>query len=182
LGWFGKKVGDVESANKVTRGLASSPTPPAWGEWCPTSDGGKGAKFLTDGWCVREGWGVWTKGVVASIVIPLPPLRPSLPLQLGFRTFGFIAEAVPQQGATIFVYGKKMARWEWKYLGESAQAAERVITVPFHKVAKKKQITIDIKIDHPTIPAAIGYNDDPRPIGVALEALALFQSSASTTN
>jgi len=142
----------------------------AIGQPIPMAEAGHaGASFaLLDGWSAPEPWGVWTEGETASLVIALPPARPSA-LTLVLDAVVNLAGA-GSQVIGVTVNGRELARWD-----VHEPRVELEALMPADVPGPDGMIRIGFTIAHP---GHLANSKDPRLLGLGLQRIEIRPSTA----
>ena len=115
--------------------------------------------FLLDSWAHPEGWGVWTTGEIARILLPIPNGRPS---KINLLFDAFVGGKHPH--LDIELLGDRIPK-----LIRLNQSHGNVVDILIPQAAKDVgYIEIAIKVINPMSPKSLGISDDERSLGVGL--------------
>lgn len=125
---------------------------------------GNGNFALVSGWYSPEAWGAWSSKKIASLSIPCNSEqyyanKESLEFILSLRGFGEKRVSIEQNNSMIFK-------------GLISVQKDIPLTVSTNS-CKSDSITININIEEPTSPAALGQSDDSRKLGVGISSFTL---------
>jgi hypothetical protein len=129
--------------------------------------GGVGLKFLGSGWSHAEQGGVWSDGADSLLEAKIAPSTRKLKMILTLQ--GFASIAGKPQSVVLTVNDLPTANWIVK---EEASSTYEFF-VPTALAAKGGEITVRIKIEHPTSPAEKHQSSDSRKLGIFLSKLQL---------
>jgi hypothetical protein len=132
--------------------------------------GSAGVPYLRDGWYPPERTGVWSKGPVARLLLPLPALYPSpemaahddLDLVISMAAFLKPPE-LNHQWVAIRLNGKTLKQQQIVFPGP----ARYEMSIPSSAVDPLENI-LSFHIAAPTSPAEVGMGDDHRDLGIKL--------------
>jgi hypothetical protein len=119
---------------------------------------------LGDGWWAPDAFGTWSRGLAASLRIPLDGAwAPVVELQVGL--VGLVGGSVPVRTVEVHVDGRPAARW---HLPDS-QEHTRVLEVPVPPEGR----VVDVRLSFTSrdAPAELGVLADHRPTSVALRSI-----------
>jgi glycosyltransferase involved in cell wall biosynthesis len=80
----------------------------AWGQVLDFSTHGTAGAYQLAGWAFPEGWGAWTEGGQAELLLRLPRPLPEV-LTLTLEAVGFITEQCPRQRVVVLIDGTELA-------------------------------------------------------------------------
>lgn len=122
------------------------------------SKGGQGVELLGRGWSQPESWGVWSDGVLATIVIPNPAQAPKK-LLIDLRAF--VSPANPFQDIAISVNDQLLREYKLDKAEGNLLALELPASnADFYKIA--------FQLKTPARPFDLGFNKDKRLLGIGL--------------
>ena len=121
-------------------------------------------EFLLEGWApYGEAWGTWSGGVSASLLLPVPAGNPKM---VNLTVRAFVNEKHPKQQGDVYINGALVKHFELK------DFASNLIEVPiFPSVQKDEFFKLELKIQSPASPKALGMSEDNRLLGVGLVSL-----------
>jgi hypothetical protein len=142
------------------------------GERISFAQGGNGLKYAASGWSVAEPWGTWTEGSASVVGLKLSEI-PNRDMVLSIEGRAFLADKHPVQDIEVQV-NKHLVETLRYELPAGADHDTRVITIPQSFIQEKQGLLIiEFKIKNPKSPAEVGYNTDPRVLGLAVFSLRL---------
>ena len=118
-------------------------------------------EFLLEGWApYGEAWGTWSEGVSASLLLPVPAGNPKM---VNLTVMAFVNEKHPKQQGDVYINGTLVKHFELK------DFASNLIEVPISpSVQKDEFFKLELKIQSPASPKALGMSEDNRLLGVGL--------------
>lgn len=119
--------------------------------------------WMGKGWAYPENWGVWSDGIEASIILPVPNEKISSVTML---IKPYINSARLKQNITIQVDSQKPIDYIF-----SSSSPEKIKINLDYKSQTKNFITIKFFIKEPLSPKDLGLNDDLRKLGIGLIAV-----------
>jgi LPS sulfotransferase NodH len=128
---------------------------------------GNGSKYLLSGWSKAEGWGVWSDGPVATVVLADAALASKGNVQLVIEARGFVTLSQPTQRVQVRVNGADVGElWlGWDIRSGSLQVPAEALT--------SSLLQIDLVPQTPISPEKTGTSSDKRLLGVGLKSLQL---------
>ena len=124
-------------------------------------------EFLLEGWApYGEAWGTWSDGISASLLLPVPVGNPKM-IRLTVRAF--VNAKHPIQQVYTYINGTLV-----KYF-ELSNFASNVMDIPIPPaVLTDEYFKLELKIQSPASPKALGLSDDDRQLGIGVIS-AVFQ-------
>jgi len=141
----------------------------ALGETIRFGLGGTDEAYITKGWSGPEAWGRWSLGKESELILRVTPPAAG-DLQLEAMVGGRIGGARKLVRATIAVNGVAIGEWR---IARDQDAALRQLTVPRELVSETGDMIVDFTIDAPLSPAAVGFPNDRRELGLSFTSLAV---------
>lgn len=129
---------------------------------------GNGILFLSYGWGECEGWGVWSLGSSAEVVL-LFAERPKDNLEILIRGRMFVHAGHPQSCGAVRCNGKQIASF-------SASVAKPDISIGIGVPKEdliEAELVLSFRIENPHSPAEDGLSSDIRRLGLGLEEIAI---------
>lgn len=124
-------------------------------------------QYLISGWAFPEGWGTWSDGAQATIILPMPQvptLAPAKTLTLNARAF--INPKHPTQRVIVAINGQTESAQTYTLSQESNQ-----IRIPMPASAQgQKTITITLGFPDKIAPKSLGLGDDVRQLAIGIES------------
>ena len=116
-------------------------------------------EFLLEGWApYGEAWGTWSDGASASLLLPLPVGNPRM---INLTVRAFVNEKHPIQQGDVYINGTLVKHFELK------DFASNLIEVPIStSVLKDEFFKLELKIQSPASPKALGLGADDRQLGI----------------
>jgi hypothetical protein len=120
-----------------------------------------------EGWApYGEAWGTWSDGNSASLLLPVPVGNPKM-IRLTVRAF--VNAKHPIQQVYTYINGTLV-----KYF-ELSNFASNVMDIPIPPaVLTDEYFKLELKIQSPASPKALGLSDDDRQLGIGVIS-AVFQ-------
>jgi hypothetical protein len=132
---------------------------------------GNGMAYQADGWSLPEEAGTWTNGPRASLAARLVDWpADGMILQIAAHPF-LVKGRHPSLAVEVLANGVVVDRWSYRYPGDNARVI-RSARIPASLLAASPVLKIELQIDHPAVPSAMGISTDDRQLG-------LFVSSVS---
>lgn len=129
------------------------------------SKGNDCVDFLRDGWSIPEHGFTWTVAPSASII--LPPISTREDILLVVAGTPYSPRGMPQR-LSLHTNGKAIAIWE------ISSRSHLCAWLPICYLKPNERWTLVFNISNPISPSNAGLSDDDRPLGFALESLAVF--------
>ena len=124
--------------------------------------------LLINGWSQVEGWGVWSQGTVADVLISLPPnFGKDIILHGDWQ--GFVTVDHPHQIIDVFVNNEKLGNLSFEFGREHTNHEITIPTRVFNN--STSQTHIRFLINSPVSPASLGLSSDTRQLGIGLFSL-----------
>jgi hypothetical protein len=143
-------------------------TPGTFVDFRPT---GRGAAYQFKGWSLPEEAGTWTDGPRASLAARLVEWpADDMILQISAHPF-LVKDRHPSLAVEVLANGVVVDRWSYRYPGDNGSVV-RSARIPASLLAASPVLKIELQIDQPAVPAALGVSMDDRQLG-------LFVSSVS---
>jgi hypothetical protein len=132
---------------------------------------GPGGTYRAEGWSLPEEAGTWTNGPRASLAARLLEW-PADDMMLHISAYPFLVkDRHPLLVVEVLANGVVVARWSYRYPEDNGQVI-RSARIPASLLAASPVLKIELQIDQPAAPAAVGISTDDRQLG-------LFVSSVS---
>jgi hypothetical protein len=132
---------------------------------------GRGAAYQAEGWSLPEEAGTWTNGPRASLAARLVEW-PADGMILQIAAYPFLVRGRhPSLAVEVLANGAVVDRWSYRYPGDNGRVI-RSARIPASLLAASPVLKIELQIDQPAVPAALGISTDDRQLG-------LFVSSVS---
>jgi hypothetical protein len=127
--------------------------------------GGNAGDFTDSDWYPPDELGQWAKGPRAALTLPLDE-RPveAIPASF-FITDCMVAEGGPTLPVKVFANGRLLADWT---LGPGRSPHVRALEIPRSVMEDRQSLVIAFEFPDPRSPAALGWSDDPTPLGIRL--------------
>jgi hypothetical protein len=140
----------------------------AVGERVLTNQAGAGLSYLLGGWSSPEGWGIWSDGESAEMVLPVSGKVKSITVEAR----ALVTPVHPKQGVEVKINGAPV------FMTSLATAGDTLIEIPVPKDMQEKSAALGfmrIKFSFPNAvqPKHIGLNDDIRKLALGLQAITL---------
>lgn len=131
--------------------------------------------WLSFGWHVPEGTGVWTAGERACIVIPLDTALPEdvpEPLHIDIEGLLFVATSPRNPTVRAWINGQ---RADFQVAQGTAQKADAHfnLSTRFHDAKRAPALLLEFDITDPQRPCDVGLGDDDRRLGFHLQRLSV---------
>ena len=116
-------------------------------------------EFLLEGWApYGEAWGTWSDGASASLLLPVPAGNPKM-VYLTVRAF--VNEKHPAQQVDAYINGALVKHFELRNF------TSNLMDIPISPaVLKDEFFKLELKIQSPASPKALGLGDDDRQLGI----------------
>ena len=116
-------------------------------------------EFLLEGWApYGEAWGTWSDGVSASVLLPVPAGNPKM---VNFTVRAFVNEKHPVQQIDAYINNVLVKHFELRNF------ASNLMDIPIPPaVLNDEFFKLELKIQSPASPKALGLGDDDRQLGV----------------
>jgi hypothetical protein len=125
---------------------------------------GSRKNYLLEGWAFSEGWGTWSNGRLAKLVLPLP--KNTQPDTLVFNLRAFVTPKIPQQIFNVFIDGKLIEKIVLNKPSNNVVA----IKVPESAISKGF-IALEFQFINPAQPKVLfDNNSDDRELAIGLES------------
>lgn len=121
---------------------------------------GKGLSTLLAGWSHPEGWGIWTKSVEASLLVPYVDHQKK---HLVLNVRALISAKHPVQKVSVLLDGGFQKTFELTK-GEGNLLKIDLAALP----PSSKHFVVELKIHNPVSPKELGLGEDARKLGVGL--------------
>jgi hypothetical protein len=132
------------------------------------SETGNGSAIMQDGWSFSEPEYTWTVGKNAQLILPLIT-DGSKDLNLTISAIPFIhGEELNQQVVIVRSGGDELTQWTMD------QPGEYVVNIP-SEYNKNGLVSIDFEIPNATSPISVGFNQDERVLGIAVQWIQVDQ-------
>lgn len=161
-------------------GPASEPAVASWtafphlrlyhvGDTLDLSSRGKCDQYLGAGWSRPEAWGRWTDGARSVVTLRLAS-RPSESLDLVVEATPFLALAHRTLAVTVLANGQPVAVWSFE-VGHPFGPCRA--TIPRQALAPEARLHLELQLDQPAAPAALGISEDIRLLGLGVRTMRL---------
>jgi Family of unknown function (DUF6311) len=169
-----KQIGVLVACSQKLRGRSDLSTPAIPGlpvdKNLSTAANGEGLEALRSGWSAPEGWGLWTDGPVARMLLQ-PNAPPDAPVLLTVRAHGLALQGQPQKVA-VWVDGKYATMWQ------VLQGAERDYSVALPpRASSQTPISVELRVEDPVTPKQLGLGNDERRLGLGMYGFELKTDS-----
>ena len=116
-------------------------------------------EFLLQGWApYGEAWGSWSDGVSASVLLPIPAGNPKM---VNFTVRAFVNEKHPVQQIDVYINNVLVKHFELRNF------ASNLMDIPIPPaVLNDEFFKIELKIQSPASPKALGLGADDRQLGI----------------
>ena len=116
-------------------------------------------EFLLEGWApYGEAWGTWSDGVSASLLLPVPAGNPKM---VNFTVRAFVNEKHPVQQIDAYINNVLVKHFELRNF------ASNLMDIPIPPaVLNDEFFKLELKIQSPTSPKALGLGADDRQLGI----------------
>jgi hypothetical protein len=132
---------------------------------------GNGMAYQAEGWSLPEEGGTWTNGPRASLAARLVEWpADGRVLQIAAHPF-LVKDRHPSLAVEVLANGVVVDRWSYRYPGDNSSVI-RSARIPASLLAASPVLKIELQIDQPAVPEALGVSADDRQLG-------LFVSSVS---
>src|SRR6516225_7599440 len=132
---------------------------------------GNGMAYQAEGWSLPEEAGTWTNGPRASLAARLVEW-PADDMILQISAYPFLVKGRhPSLAVEVLANGVVVDRWSYRYPEDNGRVI-RSARIPASLLAASPVLKIELEIDQPAAPAAMGVSTDDRQLG-------LFVSSVS---
>ena len=155
-------------------GSGSGDQPPPIEEDLFVGVGGAADKLLGKGWHDPESWGRWTAEREAEIQI-LRPRKAHRALRLDFLAAQVIAPTGAPFPVTVTLQETGEIR-QLEFFGGEAASSRSLCFTGFKNASRGETLTFRIKLSMIHSPKEIGLSDDPRSLGMGLNAIRLGES------
>lgn len=132
--------------------------------------GAPGASMLATGWSAPEGWGTWSTGSIARILLDLSGPEFSRGSTLDFEVMPFLASRSASQRVALRSAGREIGEWKFpESAGESAwEPLHRRVSIGPGDRRADGRVVLEFAIESPTSPMEAGLSDDLRRLGLAV--------------
>lgn len=119
-------------------------------------------QYIKHGFAEREGWGVWSEGGEAELLLPMPLDRPK-GLRMDVRAL--VSKAHPEQKVKVTVNGRK------QYLFSFNKFNGNFIDIPISKQEAdgNKTLMLHFQFENAVSPAELGLGGDERKLAIGFE-------------
>lgn len=132
--------------------------------------GGDSHRFKMAGWSHTEELFTWTDGIGASLIMRVEASQG--PVTLRIRAAGMTKPpALSAQPTTVTINGEKVANW---LVGRDTWHS---VVIPARFVQSPATLIIDLYTPCAVAPATLGYNIDPRRLGLACSELQILEGA-----
>ena len=116
-------------------------------------------EFLLEGWApYGEAWGTWSDGVSASLLLPVPAGNPKM---VNLTVRAFVNEKHPVQQIDVYINNVLVKHFELRNF------ASNLMDIPIPPaVLNDEFFKLELKIQSPTSPKALGLGADDRQLGI----------------
>ena len=116
-------------------------------------------EFLLEGWApYGEAWGTWSDGVSASLLLPVPAGNPKM---VNLTVRAFVNEKHPVQQIDAYINNVLVKHFELRNF------ASNLMDIPIPPaVLNDEFFKLELKIQSPTSPKALGLGADDRQLGI----------------
>jgi hypothetical protein len=126
---------------------------------------GRGAAYQAEGWSRPEEAGTWTNGPRASLAARLVEWpADDMVLQISAHPF-LVKRLHPSLAVEVLANGVVVDRWSYRYPEDNARVI-RSARIPASLLAASPVLKIELQIDQPAVPAALGVSRDDRQLGL----------------
>ena len=140
-----------------------------WGMLVDFSAGGNADPYKGAGWGNPEGSFTWTEGDKAFLHMPIdPPTRPFVSLKARFSAF-LRPGRLDKQTVRVLINGRAVAIW----VLATSDLQEKTLWVPRNAFLEPNGMTMTFEMPDATAPSAVGFNDDMRVLGLAVQSIEL---------
>jgi Uncharacterised nucleotidyltransferase len=132
--------------------------------------GSDGTAYLGAGWWAPDDHGTWSRGREATLVVPLAQ-APRRPVHLRFTVVPYLAETRPHLEVDVHAGGRLAARWGFSAVGPVEEGRDVLLS------SSSDAIALRFVIRSPISPQTARADADPRPLGLALRAVAMAEAA-----
>jgi hypothetical protein len=157
------------------------------GEWLPWTELDSGPRFaigrstainnsedwsrvLVAGWSAPEGWGVWSEGPQAELLLP-PSSSADADIALEITTDAYVTASHPALTVTVTAAGEALAVWEFTH---ELHVRTLVLDIP-HRLISPAGVQLVFQIATPESPRRLGLSDDGRLLGLGLHTIRVIR-------
>ncbi len=140
-----------------------------------TADG-NGDALTSYGWSQPELAHTWSVGMLAQLVLRIPPTRAQRGIVLVFEVRPLVTSNHPRLDVEVFANGVKVA--DWSYRQGTPLDEFRRLAIP-GDVLRTQPLRIDFHIKNPASPIRLGTAPDTRDLGLCLSSLEIKASDSS---
>lgn len=143
--------------------------PLKFGQRKVTNQAGSGLPYLVQGWSGAEGWGVWSSGNRATIILPTEGNRPRA---LIMEAFPFVVPSHPKQRVAVSINNTRLPAI--RLSAHSDKVIE--LNIPdsvFDSGAFRGFIKVDFRFPDAASPLELGAGQDSRKLAIGLSSLTL---------
>ena len=133
------------------------------------STGGNGAPFLSSGWSVLEGWGVWSIGHQSEIALRLSPPATG-DLRLTVTSHAYVHPGRPTKEIGLFVNERQVTTWRYTY-GEGTK--KQTINISRDLLQAGGLLELRFVSEFVKSPKQAGLSNDLREVSLGLVDLML---------
>jgi hypothetical protein len=132
-------------------------------------------QILRDGWDAPEPFGSWTFGPRAEIVADLQaPAGWDVALSLDVVTsVGAFVPENQRPTVTVRVLANDVPVGSWTF-DRTNTGGPRQVVIPAAVLARERPLRVTLEVDRPHSLQELGYNDDARPLAIAVSRLAFL--------
>lgn len=158
-----KQLGRIAKMRRINSGQQSVPLSD---HFIPVSHFSSSGIKLRFGWNEAEGWGVWSRGMYADLVLPVSESLHNR-IKICLLMQAFVPKFHPTQQVNVFLNGEFIQQWcfDWPGIVES-----RVILAERNSFVNGV-IVLGFQMLNPASPLSLGISDDARLLGIGLHAL-----------
>jgi hypothetical protein len=138
------------------------------------TEGSQAECLLGDGWAELEVTGVWTLGTTASVAFRLVDPHPA-GVDLVLEVMPFVTREHRKLLVEAWVRGGRVAAHVFRH-GEPSQLLR--VHLPATVIGEDGRVSLTLRMHEPARPADVGFNEDPRPLGVHLQSLTVSEPNA----
>lgn len=143
------------------------------GEKLAVCEGSEAERLLADGWAQVEATGAWTVEEDARIALRLADAPPT-GVDLVLDMMPFVTDQHPRLSVEAWARERRLAARVFRY-AEPARPFR--VHLPAGVIDDENRVTLDLRIREPARPVDVGFNEDPRRLGVHLRSLAVTSPS-----
>jgi hypothetical protein len=144
------------------------------GETLVFSAASQAQRVLADGWAAPEDMGAWTVAEKACIALRVARQAPA-DVDVVLDVLPFVTRKHPRLEVEVWVGEERLAA---QVFHDAKPVHPLVVPLSAAMMNDEGGVTLELRLNEPARPRDVGYSEDPRRLGVYLQALAITEPGA----